>query len=164
MQLPSAIALGIDQFGTMRSWNVERRDRRREIIAERWKRSMRHSTPRLHLEHLAGGDLRERAGELGEFGGLEDFGPCFAVDLAVLLGDQRGELGDVLFEERLVLVEDLDPLLDGRRGPGRPRLLRGLGTVEERLQGGCLDIETRERIREPWSAGLKNLLDGGERG
>ena len=123
-QLPSAIALGIDQFGTMLG-------KLNGVIAATTPSGIALD-PALHaaahLEHLARRDLRQRAGELGQLGGLEHLGAGLARDLPVLLGDQRRQLVDVLLEQRLVAVEDLDPLLDRRgrpAGEGRPRALDG---------------------------------------
>ncbi len=45
--------------------------------------------PTTHLQHLAGGDLRQRTGELRQLRRLEHLGPRLTGDLAVFLRDQR---------------------------------------------------------------------------
>ena len=119
--LPSAMALGKRPVRHHRG-EVERIDRGHH--AERVPLEPAFDAP-AHLHHLAHGDLRQRAGELGQLDGLEDLGLGLALDLAVLLRNQRAELGEVALEQGLVAVEDLDPLLDRRRRPGRERAPRG---------------------------------------
>ena len=134
MQLPSAIAFGIVQFGTMFG-------KLNGVIDATTPTGIALDAAldaAAHLEHFARRDLRQRAGELGELGRLEHLGARLAGDLAVLLGDERGELVDVLLEERLVAVEDLDALLDRRRGPGR--------------EGSARRLRPRRRLRAPRTA------------
>ena len=70
-----------------------------------------------HFQHLSHRQLRQRAGELGQFDGLEDLGFGLARQLAMLLGDQGRQVLDMTFEEGLVAEEDLDPFLDRGTGP-----------------------------------------------
>ena len=119
MQLPSAIAFGIVQFGH-HVRKIERRDRRHDAERKSLDAALDAAA---HLEHFAGRDLRQRAGELRQLGGLEHLGARLAGDLAVLFGDERRQLVDVLLEQRLVAIEDLHALLDRRRATtqGTPR-------------------------------------------
>ena len=119
--LPSAMALGKDQCGTIDG----KLNGLIEATTPSGCRSSRHSTPRLTSITSPDGDLWQRAGEFGQLDGLENLGLGLALDLAVLLGNQRAELGEMALEQRLVAVEDLHPLLDRRRGPGGERAARG---------------------------------------
>ena len=93
---------------------------------------MRHSTPRLTSSTSPGAICGSEQANSRQLGRLEHLGARFAGDLAVLLGDQRGQLVDVLLEQRLVAVEDLDALLDRRRAtrPGNARSARRDGGVD----------------------------------
>ena len=99
--------------------------------------------PAAHLQHLARSDLRQRAGELGQLGRLEHLGAGLARDLAVLLGDQRRQLVDVLLEQRLVAVEDLHPLLDRGAAPAGERLP---GALDRRSTSRREESGTREMM------------------
>ena len=78
---------------------VERRDRRDDAERVTLDPALDASA---HLEDFARRDLGQRAGELAQLGRLEDLGARLAGDFAVLFGDQRSELVDVLLEQRLV--------------------------------------------------------------
>jgi hypothetical protein len=77
--------------------------------------------PAAHLQNLARDDLRHRAGELGQLDRLQHLRLGLATDLAVLPGNERGELLEVPLEESAIPIEHLHPLLDRRRRPGRER-------------------------------------------
>jgi hypothetical protein len=78
------------------------------------------------LEHFAGRDLRQRAGELRQLRRLQHLRARLAVDLPVLFRHELRQPIDVLFQQRLVAEEDLHALLDRRRRPGREGRLRRL--------------------------------------
>ena len=135
---------------------VERRDRRDDAERKALDAALDAAA---HLEHFARRDLRQRARELGQLGGLQHFGARFARDLAVFFGDERRELVDVRFQKSLVSIKDLHPLLDRRRRPGRKggaRCLHGgvdLGGFGERdlrddvAAARVVDVEKRARLR-----------------
>ena len=100
---------------------IERRDRGDNADREAFYSTFDAAA---HLEHFARGDLRKRAGELGQLGGFEDFRARLGVDLAVLLGHQCRKLVDVFLEQSLVTEKNLHPLLDGHRRPAGERSLR----------------------------------------
>ena len=101
---------------------IERRDRRHDPDRMPVGAALH---PAAHLQHLAGHDLRQRAGELGQLDRLGDLRLGLRARLAVLLADQRGERGEIPLQQGAVAVEDLDPLLDRLGGPGGERALRG---------------------------------------
>ena len=138
MQLPSAIAFGIDQFGTM----FGKLNGVIDATTPSGKRSMRHSTPRLTSSTSPGAICGSEQANSRQLGRLEHLGARLAGDLAVLLGDQRGELVDVALEQRLVSVEDLDALLDRRGRPGGERRLRG--ATRRRRPRRAVESGTRE--------------------
>src|SRR5439155_11846922 len=88
---------------------VEWRDRRND--AHREPLDTTFDAP-AHLEHFASGDLWQRTGELCQLRRLEDLRARLACDLAVFLGDEGGELVDVLLEKSLVSIEDLYAFFD----------------------------------------------------
>ncbi len=123
---------------------VERRDRRHD--AQRHALDAALHAP-AHFHHLAGGDLGQGTGELGELHRLEDLRLRLAVELAVLFDDEVAQLLEIALEQGSVAVEDLDPLLD--RGPAPCR------------EGAPCGGHRRIHLGPPAEGDLRDHLAGG---
>jgi hypothetical protein len=108
-----------------------------------------------HFEHFAGDYLRQGAGELRQLRRLQYLGARFDIDLAVLLRHERRELVDVPLEQRLVPVEDLDPLLDRRSRPRRERSSCRLHRVVHLARR-----RKRDAGKNPTAAGIVDVEPG----
>ena len=108
---------------------IERSDRRDDADRESFDAAFNAAAD---LQHLAGCDLRKRAREFRQLRTLQDLRARLAVDLSVFFGDQRGELVNVLLQERFVTKENLHALLDRKIRPGRKCALGGLNCPVDR--------------------------------
>ena len=72
-------------------------------------------------QDLAHDQARDAAGEFDDFDAAVHFGPGLGERLAVLAGDERGELFEVFFQQLAEAEHHAGPLDDRRLGPGRER-------------------------------------------